>query len=102
MCLVLSGSVHHFDFALLWKFTNHDDFAPTVRYRSFFTTRLFGFLLLTTTNLGSTSFYPREIPEGAGYRLRKVGRNFVRKTSLLFSGVNISNFASAFRFSRLW
>ena len=39
MCLVLSGSVLHFDIALdivlLWKFTNHDDFALTVRYRSF-------------------------------------------------------------------
>ena len=32
MCLVLSGSVRHFEIALLWKFTNHDDFAPTVRY----------------------------------------------------------------------
>ena len=102
MCLVLIGSVHHFDFALLWKFTNHDDFAGTVRYRSFFITRLFGFLLLTTTNLGSPSFYPREIPEGAGYRLRKVGRNSVRTTFLLFSGVNISNFVSGLRFSHLW
>ena len=35
MCLVLSESVLHFDIALLWKFTNHDDFALTVRYRSF-------------------------------------------------------------------
>ena len=34
MCLVLSGSVRHFDVALLWQFTNHD-FALTVRYRSF-------------------------------------------------------------------
>ena len=36
ICLVLSGSVHHLDIALLWKFTNHDDFALTVRYRSFY------------------------------------------------------------------
>ena len=35
MCLVLSGSVCHFDIALLRKFTNHNDFALTVRYRSF-------------------------------------------------------------------
>ncbi len=34
MCFVLSGSVLHFDIALLWTFTNHDDFALTVRYRS--------------------------------------------------------------------
>ena len=34
MCLVHSQSVRHFDIALLWKFTNHDDFALTVRYRS--------------------------------------------------------------------
>ena len=34
MILVPSGSVRHFDTALLRKFTNHDDFAPTVRYRS--------------------------------------------------------------------
>ena len=27
MCLVLSGSVYHFDIALLRKFTKHDDFA---------------------------------------------------------------------------
>ena len=31
MSLVLSGSVRHSDFALLWKFTNHYDFALTVR-----------------------------------------------------------------------
>ena len=31
MSLVLSGSVRHFDVALLWKFTNHYDFALTVR-----------------------------------------------------------------------
>ena len=36
MCLVLSGSVRHFDVALAWKFTNHDDFALTVRYHSSF------------------------------------------------------------------
>ena len=30
------GSVRHFDVSLLRKFTNHDDFAVTVRYRSFF------------------------------------------------------------------
>ena len=35
MCLVLGQSVLHFDIALLWKFTNHDDFAQTVWYRSF-------------------------------------------------------------------
>ena len=35
MCLVLSESLRHFDIALLWKFTNPDDFALTVRYRSF-------------------------------------------------------------------
>ena len=36
MFLILRGSVHHFDEALLSKFTkfNHDDFAPSVRYRS--------------------------------------------------------------------
>ena len=34
MCLVLSGSVHQFDIALLRKFTTHDDFALTVRYSS--------------------------------------------------------------------
>ena len=31
--LVLSGSLRHFD-VLLWKFTNHDNFALTVRYHS--------------------------------------------------------------------
>ena len=31
MDLVISGSVIHFDVVLLWKFTNHDDFALTVR-----------------------------------------------------------------------
>ena len=35
MYLVLSGSVLHFDIALLRKFTNHDDLALTIRYRSF-------------------------------------------------------------------
>ena len=38
MCLVLSGSLRHFDIALLRKFhdviKNHDDFALTVPYRS--------------------------------------------------------------------
>lgn len=34
MCLVFSGSVRHFDIALLWKLTNHDDLALTVRNRS--------------------------------------------------------------------
>ena len=34
MCLVLSGSVLHFDIALLWKFTNHDDFAQEPMSRS--------------------------------------------------------------------
>ena len=33
----VSGSVRHFDVALLWKFTNHDDFPITVQYRSFMT-----------------------------------------------------------------
>ena len=36
MCLVLSGCVRRFDVALLWKFTNHDDFALTVRFCSLF------------------------------------------------------------------
>ena len=36
MRLVLSGSVRHFDIALLRKFTNHHDFALTVFYRLFF------------------------------------------------------------------
>ena len=31
MSLVLSGSVRHSDFALLWKFTSHYDFALAVR-----------------------------------------------------------------------
>ena len=62
MCLVLSRSVRQFEIALLWTFINHD--APTVRYGLFFTTRLFGFLLLTTTSLGFSSFYPQERPEG--------------------------------------
>ena len=34
MCLVHSESVRHFDIALLWKLTSHDDFALTVRHRS--------------------------------------------------------------------
>ena len=91
-CLVLSGSVRHFHIPLQWKLTNHDNFAPTVRYRSFFTTRLFGFLLLTTTNQGPPSFYPRERPEKVGYRLWKVGCNSVRSAYLLFSGVSIRIF----------
>ena len=33
--LVLCGSGHHFDVALQWKFTNHDDFTLTVWSRSF-------------------------------------------------------------------
>ena len=36
MCLVLSGYVRRFDVALLWKFTNHDDFALAVRFCSLF------------------------------------------------------------------
>ena len=35
MCLVLRGSARHFDVVLPWKFTNHNDFALTVRDRSF-------------------------------------------------------------------
>ena len=100
MRLVLSGSVRYFDIALLWKCTNHDDFALTVRYGPFFTTRHFGFLLLTITNLGSPTFYPRERQEGAGYGV--LGRDSVRTPSLLSSGVSTSNFASAFRFCDVW
>ena len=36
MCLVLSGSVPHFDIALLPNSANHNDFALTVRYFSLF------------------------------------------------------------------
>ena len=57
-------SVRHFEIALLWNFSNHDDFATTVLYGLFFTTQFLGFLSLTTTNLGFPSFYPRERPEG--------------------------------------
>ena len=32
MCLVLKGSVCHFDVALLWKFTNRGDFALTINF----------------------------------------------------------------------
>ena len=32
MCLVLNGSVRHFDVALLWTFADHDDLTLTVRY----------------------------------------------------------------------
>lgn len=37
MCLVLNGSVRHFDVALLWTFADHDDLTLTVRYRSLIT-----------------------------------------------------------------
>lgn len=37
MRLVLSGSVRHFDVALLWTFADHDDLTLTVRYRSLIT-----------------------------------------------------------------
>lgn len=40
----LSGSVNHFDVALLWRFINHDDFALTIRYRSLLLLFFFRFL----------------------------------------------------------
>ena len=94
-----SGSVRHFDIALLWEFTNHDDFALTVRYGPFSLHDISGFCY-TITNLGSPTFYPRERPEGAGYEV--LGRDSVRTPSLLSSSVSTSNFASAFRFCHVW
>lgn len=46
MCLFLCGSVCHFDIAWLQKFTNHDSFALTVRYRSQFIIFLQVYILL--------------------------------------------------------
>ena len=37
MCLVLNGSVRHFDVALLWTFADHGDLTLTVPYRSLIT-----------------------------------------------------------------
>ena len=60
MCLVLSGSVLHSDIALLWKFTNHDDFALTVRYRSFFPTFLCMIMLMALTEVSNDVACPGE------------------------------------------
>ena len=57
MCLVLNGSVRHFDVALLSKFTNHDDFALTVRYRSFVFLLLFLFVILAVHAIFAHQYY---------------------------------------------
>lgn len=43
MCPTFSGSVHHFDVALPWQFTNHDDFALMVSVSSLLQTHHISF-----------------------------------------------------------
>ena len=64
MCLVLSGSVDHFDVALLWTFINHDYFTLIIQYSSLLLL-LFCFRFYKDTRKpGSSTPHQSDFPRG--------------------------------------